>query len=104
MLRVGASGMRHLPFRRIGADGRFTAHLCRAVLNGFHDIHVTGAAAKGARNAAPDLRLRWTGIHCEKRLRAHEHARRAATTLQAMLLQEALLDRLASFPLCHSLN
>src|SRR6266498_2260287 len=67
-------------------------HFFGGVLNGFDDVHVSGASAKVARDALADLVLRWMRILFEQDHRGHHHSWRAITALQAMLLMETLLN------------
>src|SRR5579859_89757 len=64
----------------------------RRVLNGLDDIDVAGAAAQIARDTAPDLGLGRVRVGRQQGLRREEHARRAEPTLQAVLLEEPLLQ------------
>src|SRR6266568_7466219 len=88
---MGASGMGVTPVlcthRGLAAQRR------RPVLNGFDDVHVAGAAAQVAGDTPTNLRLGRVGIFREQRLGAEEHTWRAEPALQAVLLEEALLQR-----------
>src|SRR5262245_55478265 len=86
-----ASGMRSLPVR---AHYGFAAQLGGAVLNGFDDVYIAGAAAKVARNAATNVGLGRVRIGDQQSLRDHEHAGRAEAALQSVFLPEAFLQRM----------
>src|SRR5450755_809498 len=62
--------------------------------HGFNDVLVTGAAAQVARQRPADFFLGRIRIDIEQRLGGHHHARRAEPALQAVLLLEALLQRM----------
>src|SRR5207249_8288747 len=68
------------------------AHLLGRVLHGLHDIDVAGAAAEIPRNGLADLLLARVLVALEERAGGHQHAGRAETALQAVLLGETLLD------------
>src|ERR1041384_5300962 len=69
------------------------ADLLGGVLDGFDDLVVAGAAAQVARDAVADLGLARLRVAGEQRARRHQHAGRAEPALQAVLLPEALLQR-----------
>src|SRR5215218_5299963 len=84
-----ASGMAEL----LSGNGPGVSQLRRAVLDGFDDVDVAGAAAQVARDAAADLGFCRARIACKERFRRHQHAWRAETALEAVLLQKAFLQR-----------
>src|SRR5712692_1304321 len=88
---AGASGMGVTQLLRTHRG--LAAQLRRPVLNGFDDVDVAGAAAQIARDPPTDLLLGRIGVGSEQRFRAEEHARRAESALQAVLLEETLLQR-----------
>src|SRR5262249_52324008 len=82
---------------------------CRAqlggrVLNGLDDLVVARAAAQVAGDAVPDLLVRRIGMPLQEVARAHQHAGRAEAALQAVLLPEALLQRVERAALCQTLD
>src|ERR1700682_1603319 len=92
----GASGMgltQLLGARRLGADRGFAAQGGRPVLNGFDDVDVARTPTQVARDTPPDLRLGRVGQPGQQGLRAEQHARRAESALQAVFLDETLLQR-----------
>src|SRR5690349_466280 len=70
------------------------AHLLGSVLHGLDDVHVAGTAAQIARDRLADLLFARVLVRGEERARGHEHARRAESALQAVLLGEAFLHRM----------
>src|SRR2546428_694327 len=80
------------------------AHLARRVVDGLHDVHVTGAAAEIPGDRLTDLLLRRRGVRGEEADRGHHHSRGAEPALQAVLLVEALLDRMELPILLESLD
>src|SRR5260221_13326415 len=93
---AGASGMALTHFlgaRLLGTHRGLAAQRGRSVLNGFDDVHVARAAAQIARDTSPDFFLGRIGRRRKQRLRAQQHARRTEPALQAVLLEEALLQR-----------
>ena len=63
------------------------------VLNGVDDVLIAGAAAEIAGNAFADLALGGRRVVVEQVDAGHDHAGRAESALQAVLLPEALLQR-----------
>src|SRR5690242_8388694 len=70
------------------------AHLLGRVLHGLDDIDVARAAAQVPGDRLADFLLAGILVALEERARGHEHARRAESALQAVLLGEALLHRM----------
>src|SRR5579884_838444 len=62
--------------------------------NGVDDVLVAGAATEVAVQRLSNLRLVGTPIALEQVDRRHDHSRRAIPALQAVLLDESLLDRM----------
>ena len=67
--------------------------LVRSVLNGVDDVLVAGAAAEIAGDAFADLALGRRRVVVQQVDGRHDHAGRAEAALQAVLLPEALLQR-----------
>src|SRR5262249_30673254 len=67
--------------------------LLRGVLNGLDDVLVAGTAAEVAGHPIADLLFRRVRDFFEETIGTRNHARRAVTALQAVLLVEALLQR-----------
>src|SRR6266536_3655134 len=93
---AGASGMgltHLLGARLLGTHRGLPAQRGRPVLNRFDDVDVARAATQIARDTPSNLFLGRFGRGREQRLRAQQHARRAEAALQAVLLEETLLQR-----------
>ncbi len=88
--------------------GRPTAALPRSFFGGpqhrLDDVLVAGAAAQVARQRPAHLVLGRVGVLVEQRLGGQHHARRAEPALQAVLLLEALLDRVQLARPCQPLD
>src|SRR6185369_1898096 len=74
------------------------------VLDGLDDIHVSGAAAEVSGDRVADLVLARARMILEVRVARHEHARRAITALEPVLLHEALLHRMELAVLLETLD
>src|SRR5438309_665597 len=70
-----------------------SAHLARGGLDGTDDALVAGAAAEDGGDAPTDLRLGGRRIRPEEIERRHEHAWRAESALEPVVLAERLLER-----------
>src|SRR4029077_17969674 len=68
-------------------------HLLRRVLDRLDDVVVAGAATEVAFEAVANLGLAGALVPLEELVGGHDHARGAEAALEAMLLPEALLDR-----------
>src|SRR5229473_2635762 len=73
-------------------SGRRCTHLFSSILDSTHDILIACAAADIALQTFAYLGFGRVGIILEQLVRGHNHTRSAETTLQAVLLPEALLD------------
>src|SRR5260221_14278447 len=80
------------------------AHFLGRVLHGLDDIHIARAAAQIPANSLADLLLARILVAYEERARGHQHARRAESALQAVLLGEALLHRMELAALLQSFD
>src|SRR5450755_3055042 len=92
---TGASGMgltQLLRARLPDAHRGLAAQRRRPVLDGSDDVDVASTATQVARDTAPDLRLGRARIGGQQGLCAEQHAGRAEPALQAVLLEEALLQ------------
>src|SRR5712691_1036012 len=92
---AGASdmGLTHLLGARILGTNRCLAAQCvLTVLNGFDDVDVARAAAQITRDTPSNLFLGRIGRGRQQRLRAQQHARRAEPALEAVLLEESVLQ------------
>src|SRR5207245_11379859 len=78
------------PRSRPRRNGR--RHFSRRILHGGDNVLVTGAAAEIAVDALANLAIRRVRVPFQEIMRAHDHARRAEATLQAVLLPASLLD------------
>src|SRR5215468_7661985 len=78
--------------------------LLRGVLDRLDDVDVAGAAAEVPGDRLADLGLARVGVPGEERAAGHHHARRAVAALQAVLLPEALLDRVERRALLETLD
>src|SRR5207247_7093449 len=76
------------------AASRRAGQLVRGVLDRLHDIYGGGASAQVPGDRAANLFLRWMRIFLEQRDGAHHHSGRAEAALEAMLFDEALLNRM----------
>src|SRR5215813_385101 len=63
------------------------------VLDCLDDVHVARAATEISGDGFPDLRFTRRLVLGEERAAGHHHSRSAVPALQAVLLPEALLDR-----------
>src|SRR5262245_35388772 len=68
-------------------------HLLRGVLDRLDDVVVAGAAAQIALEEVADLGFARLLLALEELVGSHDHARCAEAALEAVLLPEALLDR-----------
>src|SRR5438552_5005217 len=80
--------------RSWSSASRRAGYLVRGVLDRLHDIRVARASAQVTGDRAADLFLRWMRIFLEQRDGAHHHSGRAEAALEAMLFDEALLNRM----------
>src|SRR5258706_15524060 len=80
------------------------AHFLGRVLHGLDDVHVARAAAQVPADGLADLLLARVLVALEERARGHQHARRAESALQAVLLGEALLHRMQLAALLQALD
>src|SRR3972149_1294164 len=81
---------------RCGLIGRGlggSPHLACGLLDRLDDVDVAGAATEIAADPLADLRLGRVGVLGEERGGLHDHARRAEAALEAVLVPEALLER-----------
>src|ERR1041385_8592044 len=78
--------------------------LLRGVLDRLDDVDVAGAATEVPRDRLADVVLGRLGVLREERAAGHHHARRAEAALQAVLLPEALLDRVELVSLLEPLD
>src|SRR5262245_54492296 len=69
-------------------------HLLSGPQHGLDDVLVAGAAAEIARQGPPDLVLGRVWVLGQECRRGDHHARRTESALQAVLVLEALLDRM----------
>ena len=74
--------------------GRRGAHLFSACEHGLHDVVITGAAAQVAFEVRAHVGLGEVRIRRDERRRAHHHARRAESALQAVAFAERGLHRM----------
>src|SRR5437016_4146515 len=103
-LRLTLCPMPPISIATLGLPFGGLAHLARRVVDGLHDVHVTGAAAEVPGDRLADLQLGRRGVRGEEPDRGHHHSRRAEPALQAVLLMEALLDRMELPILLESLD
>src|SRR5882762_9814158 len=80
------------------------AHFLGRVLHGLDDIHIARAAAQIPADGLADLLLARIPVAYEERARGHQHARRAESALQTVLLGEALLHRMELARLLQALD
>src|SRR5947208_86816 len=66
--------------------------LGRGGSHGVDDVLIPGAAAQIAFDAMADLGVRGRRVPLEQLLGRHDHARRAESALESMLIPEGLLD------------
>src|SRR3954451_5070390 len=83
-----------LLLRRDGGGGPF-AHDPGRLADGEHDVVVARAAADVALDRVPDLVVRRVVVPRQQVRARHDHPRRAEPALQAVLLPEGVLDRVA---------
>src|SRR5882724_2613094 len=88
----------------LGSDRRALTHLLGRVLHGLDDVDVPGAAAQVPRDRLADLLLARVLVALQQRARGHQHARRAESALQTVLLGEALLHRMELAALLQALD
>src|ERR1700757_1640615 len=69
-------------------------HLVRGILNGLDDVLVPGTTAQIPRNPPADLFFVGAWVISEQGIGRHQHAGRAESTLQAVLLLEPFLQRM----------
>src|SRR5712691_2740028 len=67
--------------------------LGRRMLHGLDDVHVAGAPAEVAGDAAANVIVGRRLVLSEERIAGHEHPRRAVAALQPVLGHEAFLER-----------
>ena len=67
------------------------AHSLRAGFYGFDDVVVAGTSADVAFQPLTDFLFAWIRVFFHQVYRAHDHAGRAKTTLQAVVLAERFL-------------
>src|SRR5712692_4028675 len=75
-----------------GSSFRSSPGFSRGGLYGVDDVLIARAAAQVAVESVPDLFLGGLWIALEQLPGGHDHARRAETALQGMLVPESLLD------------
>src|SRR6476646_9600538 len=63
-------------------------------LDGLHDVHVAGAAAQIPGDRLADVLFAWLRVAAEQGVTRHHHARGAEAALEAVLLEEPLLNRI----------
>ena len=97
-LRLNAH-RRSLVRRYLAGAGRLAERPGR-LLHGFHDVVVAGAPAQVAGEPLANVGLARIRLVLQQRVRREQHAGRAVAALQAVLIPEALLQRvqLAALP------
>src|SRR5262245_2535465 len=66
----------------------------RRVLHALDDVHVAGTATQVSGDRPPDVFLARARVGLQQRVARHHHPGRAVAALEAVLLPEALLDRI----------
>src|SRR5947208_9085948 len=87
--RSGTYATNHCYGTLAGAD-RFAQRASR-LLHGLHDVLIAGAPAQIAGEALADVGLAGRRVVLQQRVRRQQHAWRAVSALQAMLIPEPLL-------------
>src|SRR5215813_13652399 len=80
------------------------AHFLWSVLICLHDVDVAGAATKISRNRVTNIVVTRIVVRLQKRVSGHQHAGRAITTLQTVLLKESVLQRMQLAVLFETFN